>query len=172
MDIPLLNRTVGKGDYEEILQQATTSLGFSRLTDEQHEAISAFLSGRDVFVSLPTGSGKSLCFALIPKAVEMLKSALHIDSPFGSVMFVVSPLVSLMHDQVSRFSALGLPCVALGRLEDSQGIQMITKGECQLAFMSPETLSLRHFRDLFGEESIASSLVGIAVDEAHCINDW
>ena len=172
MEIPLLQRTVEVSRYEEILSSSVNSLGFTKLTDDQHEAITAFLSGRDVFVSLPTGSGKSLCFALVPKVVELLKIALNIESPHRSVMFVVSPLVSLMQDEVTRFQALGLPSVVLSRFGELEEVQSIKHGEYRLVFMSPETLGLQLFRELLCEDSVLKALVGIAVDEAHCINDW
>ena len=172
MEIPLLDRTIDLDLYEEVIARSSRYLGVYKLTAEQYEAVTAFLSGKDVFVSLPTGGGKSLCFAVIPKAVELFKTLLGLQCLTATVMLVVSPLVSLMQDQVNRFQGLGLPSIALNALNDGKVLQAIKDGKYQLVFLSPETLRLQRFRELFGEESFTRALAGIAVDEAHCINDW
>ena len=78
MEVPLLRRRIEVDLCEEILSSSARQFGFSRLTDDQRETISAFLLGKDFLVSLPTRSGESLCFALVPKVVELLKITLDI----------------------------------------------------------------------------------------------
>ena len=84
---------------EVSIGNASERLGYSSLKNQQKRAITSFLEGlNDVFVSLPTGSGKSLCFALLPFAFDdFLRRE-------GSLAIVVSPLISLMKDQVGFLS--------------------------------------------------------------------
>ena len=77
------------------------------LTKEQLYAVEQFVSGRDVFVSLPTGSGKSVCYACLPLVFDTLRQAGH------SIVVVIAPLSALMQDQVASFTERGLKCAAL-----------------------------------------------------------
>ena len=86
---------------ESSIEKASKRLGFSCLRSQQKRAIASFMKGNDVFVSLPTGSGKSLCFAILPFAFDELHGRK------GSIAIVVSPLISLMKDQVSVIGKLG-----------------------------------------------------------------
>ena len=85
----------------EIVTSCVQELGYAKPTDHQQEAVQAFLSGEDMFVSLPTGSGKSVCYActplVFPKLVQRKRS----------VAIVISPLNALMQDQVARFYLKG-----------------------------------------------------------------
>ena len=76
-----------------------------QLKDEQVKALCTFVEGRDVFVSLPTGFGKSLCYVLLPLVFDCL---LRQDSDGKAIIVVVSPLIALMEDQVSSYSAKGI----------------------------------------------------------------
>lgn len=87
---------------KKAMEDATKQLGYAALTRHQALAVEAFLSGRDVFVSLPTGSGKSLCYCVLPKAFDLLRRSTCTDTQ--SVAIVVSPLVSLMVDQVRHMT--------------------------------------------------------------------
>ena len=81
---------------KEAIEKACKRLGFQDLRSAQEEVVLNFLEGRDVFVSLPTGHGKSLCFAILPFAFdELLQRS-------GSIVIVVSPLIALMKDQVKH----------------------------------------------------------------------
>ena len=73
---------------------AAEELGFSELTPEQAVVVENFVRGRDVFVSLPTGSGKSLCYGVLPVLFDRLQR-----SDRRAIVVVVSPLISLMKDQ-------------------------------------------------------------------------
>ncbi len=79
---------------ESALRNICGGLGYSQLRDEQRKAVSSFIRGNNVFVVLPTGSGKTLCFATIPWLFDELY---HRE---GSIVIVVSPLTALMKDQV------------------------------------------------------------------------
>ena len=78
----------------EALQQVCKGFGYAALSPEQETAIRAFVDGRDVFVMLPTGSGKSLCYTALPSVFDILRGK------DGHIVIVVSPLVALIKDQV------------------------------------------------------------------------
>ena len=84
-------------DVESALRVATAMLEYEELKDKQKEAIKAFPSRKDVFISLPTGYGKSLCYQILPVLFDALRGH---QTP-SSIIVVVTPLVSIMKDQVS-----------------------------------------------------------------------
>ena len=79
----------------EAVRAGACRIGYSKLTPQQEEATVAFVNGNDVFISLPTGSGKTVCFAVLPFAFDILLGEQ------GCIAIVVSPLTALMRDQVS-----------------------------------------------------------------------
>ena len=83
------------------IREAAASLGYPALKPEQEEAITQFLMGRDVFVALPTGYGKSLCYCCLPRVFDRVRS---VEEQF----IVVSPLTALMKDQVAVCHSKGL----------------------------------------------------------------
>ena len=84
----------------EALVGATTALGYSELRQHQMTVVYHFLGGKDVFVSLPTSSGKSLCYCRLPKAFDVLRGTQSVDNQ--SIVIVVSSIVALMEDQVRQ----------------------------------------------------------------------
>lgn len=155
---------VGKKDMSSFLHYAellaSSKFGFHRLRNEQKQVLKAIFSGQDCFAMMPTGSGKSYCYA-IPSLM------------FDGLTIVISPLIALIRDQVSRFQRLGVRANFLDSLqspEQQQGVWLqINKGELSMLFVSPERLS----RDSFRERLLRSTVVRlIAVDEAHCISQW
>jgi ATP-dependent DNA helicase RecQ len=133
--------------------------GFDRLRPLQAEAIDLGVRGRDGLVVLPTGGGKSLCFQ-VPPLVD------------GRLRVVVSPLISLMKDQVDGLRAVGYPAAALHSAMDAQErhsvLDGLRDGLWKLLYVSPERLAL----DGFAERLRASDVAGFAIDEAHCISHW
>ena len=125
----------------------------------QEEIISNILAGRDTFVLMPTGGGKSLCYQL-----PALK--------FPGITIVISPLIALMKDQVDSLKANGVAAEFLnsslsvgeiGKIKDEA-----QKGKVKILYIAPERMAMRDFEDfLIG---LKPSL--IAVDEAHCISEW
>ena len=81
------------------LQVTVKEMGYSEMRSKQEEVVGHFLSGRDVFVSPPTGSGKSLCYSVLPRLFDRLRHVL----TTRSIVVVVSPLVALMKEQVRSF---------------------------------------------------------------------
>ena len=89
---------------EEAIQTAAEELGYSNLRVKQKEAIMHYLQGKDVFISLPTGSGKSLCYYILPIVFDILRN----NSDPKCIVIVVSPLVALMKDQVTSLKSKGV----------------------------------------------------------------
>ena len=81
---------------DEAIRQACLAFGYTALSRKQEMAVRGFLSGKDVFVMLPTGSGKSLCYSALPILFDKIKHR------SGHIVLVVSPLVALMKDQVNK----------------------------------------------------------------------
>jgi ATP-dependent DNA helicase RecQ len=133
--------------------------GFRQFRPNQREIISAVLAGRDVFAVMPTGGGKSLCYQLPAHVME-------------GTCLVVSPLISLMKDQVDAAVANGLRAEFLNSSLDGADRARVTgrlaAGELDLLYLAPERLVMQRFMPLLK----AARLSMIAVDEAHCISEW
>jgi ATP-dependent DNA helicase RecQ len=146
---------IGAMSPEEALRRRW---GYDSFRPLQREAVEAALSERDCLVVLPTGGGKSLCYQ-IPAAMGR------------GLVLVVSPLIALMDDQVAAARDAGLAADALhSNLEaDHRGgtYRRLASGKTDLLYVSPERLL---FGDLF--EDLATRLVLVAVDEAHCVSHW
>ena len=84
-------------DMDEAIAAVCLELGYSELREKQEEVVKHFLRGRHVFVSLSTGSGKSLCYSILPNLFDKLKRNTATDA--RSVVIVISPLIALMKDQ-------------------------------------------------------------------------
>lgn len=139
--------------------------GHSQFRDGQEDVIQAVLSKRDCAVFWATGRGKSLCYQL---------PALHT----GRVVFVISPLISLMQDQVRRLNFMagrGGRKVAtfLGSSQTDRGEEALAlKGEYRLVYVSPEKLLGSGFIDAVANLHKRAPLALVAVDEAHCVSEW
>ena len=133
--------------------------GFRSFRPHQEEIVRAILDGRDAFAVMPTGGGKSLCYQL----------PAHIKK---GVCVVVSPLISLMKDQVDAANANGLRAGTLNSMttaeERNRVGSAIRSGELDLLYVSPE----RFNTDLFIERLKTIDLAFFAIDEAHCISEW
>jgi len=133
--------------------------GFRQFRPNQREIVQAILAGRDVFAVMPTGGGKSLCYQLPAHLME-------------GTCLVVSPLISLMKDQVDAAKANGLRAEflnsALPADEKSRVAALLSRGELDLLYLAPERLAMEWFLPRLK----AVRLCMIAVDEAHCISEW
>jgi ATP-dependent DNA helicase RecQ len=125
--------------------------------------VEALLEGRDCLAVLPTGAGKSLCYQL-PALVR------------EGLTVVVSPLVSLMQDQVRQLQRLGIPAACLHRglpLDDQRALRRaLEERRLRLLYLAPERLQVEGTRQLLEESVRSGALVALAVDEAHCISAW
>jgi ATP-dependent DNA helicase RecQ len=133
--------------------------GYDEFRPLQEEIIQDALNGRDVFALMPTGGGKSLCFQL---------PALMRDG----LTLVVSPLISLMKDQVDGLQASGIPATFLNSTLDANDARTRLRGlygnEFRLLYIAPERLMLPDFL----EKAKTWNVRQIAIDEAHCISEW
>jgi len=133
--------------------------GFEQFRPGQREMVDAILSGRDALGIMPTGAGKSVCYQVPALALP-------------GIAIVVSPLVSLMHDQVMALVSAGVPAAYLNsQLTTAQQWEVLDRaraGAYKLMYVAPERLADPRFQSFVG--SVAISLV--AVDEAHCVSQW
>ncbi|NAW82069.1 ATP-dependent DNA helicase RecQ [Vibrio sp. V43_P6S15P86] len=133
--------------------------GYQTFRDGQQEIIEAAIEGKDSLVIMPTGGGKSLCYQ-IPALVR------------SGITLVISPLISLMKDQVDQLKANGVAaeCVnsTMNREELLSVYNRMHSGQLKLVYVSPERVLMRDFIERL--ENLPLSM--IAVDEAHCISQW
>jgi ATP-dependent DNA helicase RecQ len=133
--------------------------GYLRFLPHQKEIIGSILKGNDTIAIMATGGGKSLCYQL---------PALYL----GGLTVVISPLISLMKDQVDDLNARGIPAAAYNSaLEYRERIRIeneLREGSLRLLFISPEKCMQPNFLDSLG----AAPVRLIAIDEAHCISEW
>jgi ATP-dependent DNA helicase RecQ len=146
-------------DPASLLSLLKQAFGFTSFRPLQEEIIRDALSGRDVFALLPTGGGKSLCFQL-PALVR------------PGLTVVVSPLISLMKDQVDALTASGVAATflnsSLKATESRTRLLGLQAGEYRLLYVAPERMMLSGF--LMDLKRWGVNL--IAIDEAHCISEW
>ena len=123
---------------------------------------------------LPTGAGKSLCFVALPLVFDNLrKNFVQAQGNCTSIVVVVSPLVSLMKDQVHSYTKKGVWCAFIGEDMNGAEIRAVLNGEYQVVYASPESfLTVPRWRDMLSTEVYANNLVAVAIDEAHCIDTW
>ena len=140
----------------EILQQY---FGYDSFRGGQEQAVATLLSRRDLLCVMPTGAGKSLCYQ-VPAMI------------MPGITLVVSPLISLMKDQVSSLVAAGVPAAYLNTsLSSGQYVKALANlkaGKYKIVYVAPERLLVPGFLNIC--RSLRISL--LAVDEAHCISQW
>lgn len=140
----------------EVLEKV---FGYHSFRAGQEEIIDSLLSGRDALAIMPTGAGKSLCYQI---------PALMMDG----VTLVISPLVSLMKDQVNALISQGVKAAYLNRsLTDAQfdkALENIARGAYKIVYVAPERLKSTRFSNALKHLNIPL----IAVDEAHCVSQW
>ena len=136
--------------------------GFSKFKGQQEQIIRTLLEGKDVFVLMPTGGGKSLCYQLTALISE-------------GTAIVVSPLIALMKNQVDAVNGLsseeGIAHVlnsSLNRLQTKQVMDDISSGKTKLLYVAPESLIKEEYIDFLKDVKISF----VAIDEAHCISEW
>lgn len=145
--------------HQAALEALTRYFGYDSFRPGQQGIVEALLAGHDVLGVMPTGAGKSVCYQ-IPAAL----------SP--GVTLVVSPLISLMRDQVDALNDLGLPAAFINTTQTPDEQAMVfaqaAAGQIKLLYVAPERLETGRFRDFAARTPISL----IAVDEAHCVSQW
>lgn len=151
---------------ESVLQQTLSLWKFSKLRLKQLLVIHSFCTGNDVFVALPTGSGKSVCYWILPSLFKILYNKNR------STVLVISPLDALMKDQVCSVSQLGVKAIVASDASEEQ-LEHIKEGLYELVFVSPERLlTYSDWRDMLQSPVYQAQLDGIIIDEAHCVKTW
>src|SRR2546427_7834422 len=143
----------------DLIATLKESFGFDQFWPLQREIISDALAGRDVSVLMPTGGGKSLGFQL-PALLR------------GGLTIVVSPLISLMKDQVDALQTSGIPATYLNSTLDRDEAKArwrgLHRGDYRMLYVAPERLML----ETFLERALNWNIAQFAIDEAHCISEW
>lgn len=138
-----------------------TVFGYHSFRPSQKDIISSILNKKDTLAVMPTGGGKSLCYQIPALIME-------------GITIVVSPLISLMQDQVATLEANGIHSVFLNSSLEwenyIEAVNDIKNGSVKIVYISPEGLSTSRIRDLFSQNNLQVSC--ITVDEAHCVSQW
>ncbi len=141
---------------QQILQ---SYFGYDSFRPGQAELVHAVLAGRDTLGIMPTGAGKSLCYQ-VPALL------------FDGLTIVISPLISLMKDQVGALHEAGVPAACLHSAMPPAEMYAVLReaehGGCKLLYVAPERLTAPAFLDFARRVPIAM----VTVDEAHCISQW
>ncbi|KFI06875.1 ATP-dependent DNA helicase RecQ [Massilia sp. BSC265] len=136
-----------------------STFGIDQLREGQQRVIDSVLDGKDTLAIMPTGGGKSLCYQIPAKMLE-------------GITIVVSPLISLMKDQLEKLEELGIRSVqvnsSLNAEEEAAAIEAIAGEACEIVFCTPERLVSPEFIDVL--KGVTLDIV--VVDEAHCISQW
>ena len=144
------------GDIHAILKSV---YGYGAFREGQEDVIGAILDGRDVLGVMPTGAGKSLCYQIPALAME-------------GCAIVISPLISLMKDQVNALTQAGVPAAflnsSLSERQTAAALSNARGGKYKIIYVAPERLLTGRFLSLAAEMNLSM----IAVDEAHCISQW
>lgn len=143
-------------DQNQVLKKY---FGYDNFREGQAELVSSILSGRDTLGVMPTGAGKSVCYQ-VPALM------------FGGVTIVISPLISLMQDQVSSLVQSGIPAAFINSSLTMNQLYMVLKnaerGAYKLIYVAPERLD----SEVFMNYAMHAEISMITVDEAHCISQW
>lgn len=133
--------------------------GYDSFREGQEEVINQILSGRDVLAIMPTGAGKSLCYE-IPALM------------FDGITIVISPLISLMQDQVTALKDFGINATyinsSLNDNEMKSRLDEVTNNKYKIVYVAPERLESQLFRVMISKIKVSM----VTVDEAHCISQW
>lgn len=141
------------------LEALNRYFGYDSFRPGQSGIVSAIITGHDVLGVMPTGAGKSICYQ-IPAAI------------LPGVAIVISPLISLMRDQVDALNDVGLPAAFINTTQtpDEQDLvfAQALSGQIKLLYVAPERLETERFRNF----AVRVPISLVAVDEAHCVSQW
>lgn len=133
--------------------------GYSSFREGQEEIIREILNGNDVLTIMPTGGGKSICYQV---------PAILLDG----ITIVISPLISLMKDQVDNINNLGIKSAyinsSLSNIEINNILDEVARNEIKILYVAPERLESQAFLELIASINVSM----VAIDEAHCVSQW
>lgn len=156
--------------FSEALNIACSLLQVNHFYHDQKEALRNFFKGNDLFFSVHTGYGKSLIFQAIPVISDVLK-----DQTIGtSTVLVISPLLSLIKDQIKHVNAaFGISAAGVFDGQEEEIMRDIEDGVFSLLYTTPEgLLGNKRWRTLASSQIFRQQCVAIVVDEAHCLVHW
>jgi ATP-dependent DNA helicase RecQ len=143
----------------ELKKNLKEIFGFDNFRGEQEKIIKSIVSGKNTFVIMPTGAGKSLCYQLPATVIE-------------GTAIVISPLIALMKNQVDQMMAFGINAQflnsTLNKSEMNRVKNDVVSGACKLLYIAPESLTKVDNLEFLKKAKISF----VAVDEAHCISEW
>ncbi|RRJ64419.1 DNA helicase RecQ [Paenibacillus oralis] len=152
----MISQTANMEQARQLLQKY---YGYPDFREGQRKIVESVLSGADTLGIMPTGGGKSICYQ-VPALL------------LPGLTLVVSPLISLMKDQVDALTAMGISAAYINSTltgkEVNERIRAARRGELKLLYVAPERLEL----DWFREEMSGLTISCVAVDEAHCVSQW
>ncbi|KFN07954.1 DNA helicase RecQ [Paenibacillus macerans] len=152
----MISQTANMEQARQLLQKY---YGYPDFREGQRKIVESVLSGADTLGIMPTGGGKSICYQ-VPALL------------LPGLTLVVSPLISLMKDQVDALTAMGISAAYINSTltgkEVNERIRTARRGELKLLYVAPERLEL----DWFREEMSGLTISCVAVDEAHCVSQW
>ncbi len=144
---------------QRLKQNLKEIFGFDNFRGEQEKIIKSVISGKNTFVIMPTGAGKSLCYQLPATVLE-------------GTAIVISPLIALMKNQVDQLTAYGINAQflnsTLNKSEMNRVKNDVISGVCKLLYIAPESLTKEDNLEFLKKAKISF----VAVDEAHCISEW
>ncbi|MCC0716230.1 DNA helicase RecQ [Clostridioides sp. ES-S-0077-01] len=144
---------------KKLLEILSKYYGYTSFRKGQESIINSILNKKDVLAIMPTGGGKSICYQL---------PALILDG----ITIVISPLISLMKDQVDALKAMGISAAfinsSLSSREFNEILNNIRKNNYKILYIAPERLDVQEFLELINNNNISQ----IAIDEAHCVSQW
>ncbi len=147
------------GSQDPLAEALRTHFGFDSFRPGQADAISSLLQGEHTLVVMPTGSGKSLVYQMAAMLTD-------------GVTLVISPLISLMHDQVRALAKRHIPAACINSTyslqEQAARLRALADGRLKLVYVAPERLRTPAFREAVSKVKVSL----LAVDEAHCISHW
>ena len=155
---------LAKGEFQLMINESAQSVlekyyGYKSFRKGQEDIINSIIEGKDVLAIMPTGGGKSICYQV---------TALMLDG----LTIVISPLISLMKDQVDTLKDMGVEAEfinsTLNSSEENEVINKIERNVVKILYIAPERLESAGFLNIIGRCSISQ----VAVDEAHCISQW
>jgi ATP-dependent DNA helicase RecQ len=145
------------------LQHLRSTFGFDSFRPLQEKVLLSVFNKKDTLLILPTGGGKSLCYQLPSLAL-------------GGVTFVISPLISLMKDQVDQLLQYGIAATYINSSLSSSEMRLRLEGtrelQYRLVYVAPERLESEEFLHLYSQLTRVSKVDLVAIDEAHCVSQW
>ena len=162
--------------FTDCVSYALLRLGMTeiKIKVEQLSAMEGIYRGKDVFVWLPTGYGKSLCYQALPFLLDYKLGVT--ESQESGLVLVVSPLIALMVDQTTSLRSRKVKCSIIASSVDSISKDLVATDSSlltdSLVFCTPESLVQSQWRQSIDRLEVSRRVVAFVIDEAHCVSKW